>query len=161
MKINSKYIINILKLIMFILIIYVSVIIYSLIFEQDKLAIDNYNFEQLEKVKMTLKDVQREQYNFVDLKEFNNKYWLQIKPIKNCFYIVSTNYFDNYNQKQWIWYIFWFKLESLMYKIIYFWASYAYPKYDLPYMNFCDWRPRCFDWNLMHFKSTISHICDK
>lgn len=133
---------------------------YSLIFEQDKIAIDRYNFKELEKVRLILKEVPREQYKFRNFNDFNKKYWLWIKPIKNCYYMVSTNYFDNYNQKQWIWYIFWFKIESVLYKFRYLNWYYAYPKYDLPIEYFCDWWKKCdADMNLNWFENDISNPC--
>lgn len=136
----------------FVIWIYVSGTIYSLIFEQDKLAIDNYNFEQLEKVKNTLNNLQNFKYNFENLKDFNNKYNQTIKPIKNCYFMQSHNW--NYL------YIFWFKLESLIYKLRYVSINYVYPKYNLSYDNFCDGWKTCIDWNLSDFKYTISHSCE-
>lgn len=143
-----------------ILSLYWLVFIYSLIYEQDKMNIDRYNFEQLNVVKETLSKIDRKSYNFYDLKHFNNKYDQNIKPINNCYYLVSTNNFDEYDQNKWIWYIFWFKLESLIYKFMYFWVNYAYPKYDLPVAHVCDGGNKCdYDSILANFIWTITNPC--
>lgn len=130
--------------------------------ELEKRKIDEYNFWQLEIVK-TFFSYQNE-YKFRDLQDFNKKYTQNIKPIKNCYYLVSTNYFEKYN-----WYsqyIFWFELYSDKYRDKY-WESdkswryyYAYPKYDLPYHKVCFWtKESCTDLNFGHFMRTITHPC--
>ncbi|EKE28174.1 MAG: hypothetical protein ACD_3C00086G0018 [uncultured bacterium (gcode 4)] len=127
---------------------------YSLLFEQDEIAIDRYNFEQLEKVKPILEKISKTADRFYSLDEFNKKFGKDIIPKKNCYY-VTTDFNWNYP------FIFWFQLESLLYKFLYFWKYYAYPKYDMPYKNFCIWWPWwwCIDWSRQIFETTISHQC--
>ncbi|MDD2907809.1 MAG: hypothetical protein PHH98_04155 [Candidatus Gracilibacteria bacterium] len=114
--------------------------------------IDMYNFRQLEKVKIILKDIKREDKEFFNLNEFNKIYNVNIQPIKNCYHI--SNY--NGNEK----YIFGFKLESFINMIIYKTAYYAYPKYDLPYLPMGDSSGR-FDYNNDKFINIISRPCEE
>lgn len=140
---------------------FILVAIYSFTFEKDKIDIDRYNFKQLEKVKIILKDYKKEDSYFNNVKQFNEIYNTDIRPIKNCYDI------SNYNWK--FSYIFWFKLESLIYIYIYGTDYYAYPKYDIPYQNLCLWFfPHwtestsswgCFDWNRRAFENIISEPC--
>lgn len=105
-----------------ILILYAWVFIYSLVFEQDKLVIDRYNFRQLEKVKPILESIPKNAKKFHTLKEFNDIYKTDVKPIKNCYYVSNEN--GKYP------YIFWFKLESLSFRLVRWWSSgfdYLYP----------------------------------
>ena len=74
---------SIIWILLFIIFLYSWVFIYSYVFEQDKIAIDKYNFEQLEKIKSFL-DNYKTEIEFRNLNEFNYKYKLDIKPIKNC-----------------------------------------------------------------------------
>ncbi|MDD5213349.1 MAG: hypothetical protein PHG82_02915 [Candidatus Gracilibacteria bacterium] len=147
--------------ILFILIIslYGLVFIYSLIFEQEKMSVDRYNFEQLEEVKNTLNKLDKNSYTFDNVKEFNNKYNKNIKPIKNCYFLSDRNgYFENKNGGGG--YIFGFKLESLIYKFIYFGEKYSYPKYDLPINNICGGGTKCdYDITLGNFIKTITNPC--
>lgn len=133
--------------------IYLIVLWYSYIFEQDKLAVDRYNFEQLEKAKPILTQIPKDTKNLSTLKEFNDIYRVNIKPIKNCYYVRN----DNWSKP----YIFWFQLESLISKFVYFWSYYAYPKYDLPYQQVCVWGGWCYDHYKYLFKWTISHPCEE
>lgn len=71
--------------------IYLITFLYSLIFEQDKLAIDWYNFGQLEKAKSSLEMISEKSNQIDGLKEFNERYKTDIRPIKNCYYISSYN----------------------------------------------------------------------
>lgn len=151
-KLNKN---NIIKYIIIVLIpitlLYLTVLVYSLIYEQDKLAIDKYNFQQLDKVREILKNLKREDKQFFSLKEFNVIYNSDIKPIKNCYYIT------NYKSEDRIPYTFWFQIESLIYRFIHFSVNYAYPKYDLPYDRICaSW---CYDRNKAIFEATISRPC--
>ncbi len=132
--------------------------------ELKKREIDKYNFEQLEKVKNILKWLDKSRY-ISSLKEFNKKFNQDIQPIKNCYYVVSTNYFDEYewNSK----YIFWFELHSDKYKNKYwkedeYWIFYyAYPKYDLPYSKICFWsKDSCTDFTYSRFAKKISNPCN-
>lgn len=104
-------------------------------YKQEKydVLIDEYNFEQLGKIKEILSNNSKAKYNFHNLKKFNENYNSNIKTIKNCYYIVSTNYFDKYNN--WLGYMFWFKLESNKYKNDFWNDYYSYPKYDLPILG--------------------------
>gem|GEM_PF-2637692 len=62
--------------------------------EEEKINIDEYNFEQLEKVKNILNNIK--DFNFISLENFNNKYNQSITSIKNCYFLISTNYYENY-----------------------------------------------------------------
>ena len=147
--INVKYI---KMLIIFMLTLYVLsyvlIGIYSFTFEKDKLAIDRYNFEQLEKAKPILETIWEKDERFSSLNEFNERYSADIKPIKNCYYV--SNY--NGNEK----YIFWFKLESLFNIYLYKKNYLAYPKYDIPY-----WKrlPANYDYNFFSFEEIILKPC--
>ena len=101
LKILKKSLLGVLLLTIF---LYSWIFIYSYIFEQDKITIDKYNFSQLEKSKPILDSIYREAKRFYSLKEFNDIYDANIKPIKDCYYVSNSNW----NEK----YIFWFKLES-------------------------------------------------
>ena len=136
--------------------IFVLAWIYSLIFEQDKLMVDRYNFKQLEKAKLILNKIPKEKMLFYTLKDFNETYKADIKPIKNCYYV---NY-DNWNKP----YIFWFQLESMIYRFIYFWKDYAYPRYSRPNEEVCfgmykGWWLGCDNDNKQWFLNTISNPC--
>lgn len=136
--------------------IYLIVFWYSYIFEQDKLTIDRYNFEQLEKAKPILAQIPEDTRKFRTLKEFNDIYKANIKPIKNCYYVRNYNWDMPY--------IFWFQLESLISKFVYFWNYYAYPKYNLPYNQVCFWGPGwwgigCYDNNKDLFEWIITKPC--
>ncbi|MDD2907474.1 MAG: hypothetical protein PHH98_02425 [Candidatus Gracilibacteria bacterium] len=149
---------SIIGILLFIIFLYSGVFIYSYVFEQDKIAIDKYNFEQLEKIKSFL-DNYKTEIEFRNLNEFNYKYKLDIKPIKNCYYMKTTNYVDNYKGKSD--YILGFQLESLIYKFIYFGGNYVYPKYDLPIDYICIGGKKCnYDSNKASFEITISNSCD-
>ncbi len=124
--------------------------------EEEKIAIDEYNFNQLEKVKTILDKLDKNSYKFDNIKEFSKKFNQEIKPIKNCYFLSDRNrYFDDNN---WGWgYIFWFELESNKYTKIYWDNYYAYPKYDLPKGNICIWGNKCdFDIVIRDFYKTIS-----
>ncbi len=114
------------------------------------LYIDNYNFKQLEKVKIVLKDLKRNDEQFLYLKDFNKIYNQNIKPIKNCYYL------RNYKSEDRVPYIFWFKLESLFNIYLYKKNYFAYPKYDIPYEYFL---PSRDDINFYLFNKTISNPC--
>ena len=96
--------------------------------EKRNIAIDEYNFKQLQKVKQL---INKKKLKFKNLDDFNNKYNVNIKPIKNCYYISS----DNWNEK----FIFWFALESKKYREKYGKYNYIYPKYDIPEDILCTW----------------------
>jgi len=133
--------------------------------ELENRKIDEYNFWELEKVKSVLSKMNQDNFKFRSLTDFNEKYNQDIKPIKNCYYLVSTNYFDKYkwNSK----YIFWFKLYSDKFKKKYWekdrdWIIYySYPKYDLPYDAVCFglWEWGCSDFIYGIFLNTISNPC--
>lgn len=129
---------------------FILVAIYSFVFEKDKIAIDRYNFDQLEKAKPILESIPETDERFYSLKEFNQKYSADIQPIKNCYDIRNYNWDEKY--------IFWFKLESLIYIYIYRTNLFAYPKYDLPFvpMYYSGWP---WDRNKSEFKYTISNPC--
>lgn len=116
----------------FIIIFYSSVYIYSLIYEQDKLAIDRYNFNQLKQIKPILKTLNMWSIWFRYIWDFNKVYNANLKPIKNCYYISDENWDHPY--------ILGFQLESLFYKFLHFWKNYAYPTYDIPKRILCTWK---------------------
>jgi hypothetical protein len=123
--INLRVVIKILLWILWLIILgFISLVIYSFTYEKEKIEIDRYNFEQLEKAKPYLETIDENTEDFYFLPDFNEKFNIDIKPIKNCYYVRSTN--GEYQ------YIFWFKLESLLYKKIYWTEFYAYPEYDVP-----------------------------
>lgn len=95
--------------------------------------VDMYNFKQLEKVKIILKDLKRENKQFFYLNEFNEIYKSDIMPIKNCYYL------RNYKSENRVPYTFWFKLNSYIYIYIYRKDYYIYPKYDLPVSRIAFW----------------------
>lgn len=120
--------------------------------------IDIYNFRKLEQVKSVLNKPEN-LIEFSGLKDFNNKFKQDIQPIKWC-YVISK---DNGNEP----YIFWFKLESLIYIHIYgdktdknFYNKeyFSYPSYDIPEEIFCTWI--CYDFVRTHFEGLISRSCD-
>lgn len=119
--------------------------------ESENLKIDEYNFEQLEKAKNILRNLKRTDTKFSSLKEFNNIYNSNIKPIKNCYYI------NKYNNKDRVLYNFWFKLESDKYIKKYWDENYIYPKYDLPISKVCFWLGEwgCYDLVYDKFNKTI------
>jgi len=129
--------------------------------EKEKIAIDKYNFSQLEKVKVVLKNISEGDMKFRNLQELNKKYNAKIEPIKNCYYTVTTNFFDDYVWESF--YIFWFQLESNRYKNKYGEEYYTYPKYDLPYSERCYWM---WEWectkdiHLENFRYVISNPCN-
>ncbi|MDD4151569.1 MAG: hypothetical protein PHR68_03065 [Candidatus Gracilibacteria bacterium] len=81
--------------------------------ESYNIYVDMYNFKQLEKVKIILKDLKISDKRFYNLKGFNEIYKSNIKPIKNCYDIA------NLKDETKVPYIFGFKLESLIYIYIY------------------------------------------
>lgn len=120
--------------------------------EEEKIAIDEYNFEQLENAKIILDKISKENKKFYKLKDFNITYNADIKPIKNCYYISNSNWREPY--------IFWFKLESGKYIKEYWSEFYAYPKYDKSILRYCGWGTRCDDdLNFVVFSNTISNPC--
>lgn len=153
----KKIVIKSVKIILILIVAtYWLVGIYSFVFEQDKIAIDRYNFEQLNKSKQTLDKVKTSD-RFDNLKEFNNLYGTGIKPIKNCYYLTGNNW--NYP------YLFWFQLESLLYKLLYMSTDYSYPGYDLLKYRICMWDWTATWWSCIEdfkynkFKRIISNPC--
>ena len=130
-------------------IILLPIFIYLLV-DWKNLYVDMYNFRQLEKVKIILKDIKRNDDQFLYLEDFNEIYNQKIEPIKNCYYL------RNYKSEDRVPYIFWFKLESLFYSYIYKAKYYAYPKYDLPYEYIL---PSKNDINFYIFNKIISNPC--
>jgi len=116
--------------------------------------VDMYNFRQLDKVKFILKDLKRDDKQFFYLKDFNEIYNINLKPIKNCYYL------RNYRSEDRISYTFWFKLESFIYKYIYWDNYYIYPKYDLPYTQWCESWIWCYDKTRKNFEYIISNPCN-
>lgn len=152
-KLNKKVIIAIST----ILILFIASWIYFYNEEKDNIKIDEYNFEQLDKVIEVLDKSPWDSYTIDDLTDFNKDFNQDIQPIKNCYYIRSRIY--EWTKWTW-WYIFWFKLESKQYIEKYWTEYYAYPKYDLPVNYYCGWSKWCKDdWNFDSFEYTISNPC--
>jgi len=112
------------KKILTILLIILSPIFIYLLIDWKNLYIDIYNFRQLNKAKPILESIPKNVKNYPTLREYNENYNLNLFPIENCYYID----FDNWKYP----YIFGFKLESQIYKIIYWGKYFSYPDYDLP-----------------------------
>lgn len=134
------------KHIIFVLIL---LIISFLLSEFHKLYIDYYNFKQLKIVKDVFELKPQCRYTVRNLTDFNEKYGMNIKPLKNC-YEIST-----YNGDQP--YIFWFQLYSIVSKVVYGSHWYAYPKYDKPVHQMCV--GFCYDVNKTSFERKISESC--
>jgi hypothetical protein len=117
--------------------------------EQENRKIDEYNFEQLEKVKNILKSIKRDDKKFSNLKEFNKQYKTNIKPIKNCYYMSNSNWNEAY--------IFWFELYSNKFINKYWTENYVYPKYDLPKDKVCVWK--CIDVNFIKYIKILTNPC--
>ena len=156
------------KIVVIFLLLLVVLVLWSSIFlieepvsleEQKKIELDEYNFEQLEKVKAFLENTS--DYKFRNLYDFNRKFDQNIQPIKNCYYLISTNFFENKNY-YWngVWYIFWFKLESEKYINKYWTRYYIYPKNDFPTRKVCYGSAEsCSDWIFDKFDKIISNPC--
>ncbi|EKD44468.1 MAG: hypothetical protein ACD_71C00126G0003 [uncultured bacterium (gcode 4)] len=91
--------------------------------ELENRKIDEYNFWELEKVKNLLKWWNKDLYKFNTLKEFNEKYKANIKPIKNCYFLSNTEKFFGKAD-----YILLFEIFSEKYKNIYKHEYYVYPE---------------------------------
>lgn len=143
------------------IILFLTLIIILLLWliEVNNIMIDKYNFQQLEKAKIILDKTPRDAKKFYNLEEFNEQYKAWIVPIKNCYYVRNINWSYPY--------IFWFKLESLFYKIKFSQNYYSYPKYDLPISKIylwalLNWRiSQWYDKNRDNFIHTISNPCKK
>lgn len=95
--------------------------------EQENIKIDEYNFEQLEKVKRILDWLNNNSYTFDNLKEFNEKFNQNIEPIKNCYILSNESNFYLDSTIKWD-YIFWFKFYSDTYIKKYNEEFYVYPE---------------------------------
>jgi len=124
------------------------------------LYVDMYNFRQLEKAKIILEKIPEKDRKFYTLYDFNKRYWENINPIKNCYEMSN----DNWKYP----YIFWFKLESIIWILIYRKLYYTYPWYDLPINKMCAWislwKPSKNQWCIENFLyrdfiETISNPC--
>lgn len=121
--------------------------------EQENILLDEYNFKQLEKAKTFLMQNSLSGKNFFWLDEFNELSNLDIKPLKDCYYISSSNWEEDY--------IFWFQLYSNKYKDKYWNDFYAYPRYSIPVEYFCWWSIDCNDdLSLNWFMITIKRPCN-
>ncbi|MDR0771810.1 MAG: hypothetical protein LBF15_01825 [Candidatus Peribacteria bacterium] len=52
---------------------------------------DRYNFREFEKAKVILDTIEKGTVKFSNINEFNEVYDTNIKPIKNCYMINSSN----------------------------------------------------------------------
>ena len=128
----------------------IFIVLIFILFEIINISTDIYNFKQLEKVKIILNDLKRENKQFLNLREFNEIYNVDIKPIKNCYYL------RNYNSDDKEPYTIWFRLESLTYKIKYMKNYLIYPRYNLKEGTICIMWGGCNDMNFIFFIETIS-----
>lgn len=119
--------------------------------ESYNIFIDFYNFSQLKKAKPILESLTWDVKTFYGVNDFNKIYDAWINPIKNCYAINNNNWKERY--------LFWFQLESFIFKKIYWVSEYSYPSYDMPFVSACFWT--CYDQNLKWFELTISNPCDK
>ena len=140
-------------------------------YDKENLKIDYYNFQQLEKAKNVVKNLKWEQklYRARGLKDFNYQFDTDIEPLdkRYCYYVYYS--FDKENNKPV--FEFWFKLHSLLYKMMYMSDNYAYPKLIKPkkipedcFNN--QWKLykvlwKCADPNYSYFISAISEPCEK
>ncbi len=135
-------------------IIFIIFLLIFLLYQLVCIYIDIYNFRQLEKVKIVLKDLQRWDKQFRNIKEFNKIYSTDLKPIKNCYYL------KNNRSENRVLYNFWFKLESYIYIYIYKTKYYVHPKYDAPYIGKCEMWRGCYDRNRMYIEDLINNPCE-
>ena len=138
--------------------IVILMLLWFILRESYAVYVDIYNFRQLEKAKPYLETIiPKSKYSY-NIKEFNENYsiyGINIKPIKNCYYIDTYNWTEPY--------IFWFKLYSYIYKRKYNEEYYIYPesKYNLVWKWLC----REYGWVcgadlfFWYFKETISNPC--
>lgn len=144
---------------MWILILCLSILtFYVFIIDKENIEIDKYNFEQLEIVDNTIMNDEKYEYSFRKLWQFNKTYNTNIQPIKNCYFISDFNWDEKY--------IFWFKLESLLYRIKYKSTYIAYPSYQQPESKniFWFWWSAIndnTDYNFIKFIEHISNPCDE
>jgi len=110
--------------------IVVILLIWALIiFEWKNIYVDRYNFQQLEKAKKVIENIpeNKKTYRVRNLKQLNSKFKADIEPLdkRYCYDV----YYDK--NPTWPWYVFtfWFKLHSLLYKLIYGWEYYKYPNW--------------------------------
>lgn len=121
-----------------------------------------YNFKQVKKIKSIVSTINIEEYNFMNLNSFNNSLNQNIKPIRNCYYVnnnlkpTRNRYYVNNNIKNDS-FVFWFKIYSFLYKILYSSSYYTYPKNNEPKKLDCS--SLCYDIIDPVFIETISNPC--
>jgi len=158
---KTKYVL--MSIVLMLAIIWVSIYIYypqiaKYRQEQEKIAIDEHNFSQLEKIKWVLNHKIDLDYSFYWYQDFNKQFNQEITPIKNCYFLVDRNSY--FKDRLWWWgYIFWFQLESNKYIEKYESNIFAYPEYNLPEEIFCAWW--CSDVNRDDFELTIMKPCEE
>jgi len=121
------------------------------LFESYNMFIDFYNFSQFKKAKPILESLTWNEKTFYNINDFNKIYDAWIKPIKNCYVINNNNWKEQY--------LFWFQLESFIFKKIYWTSEYSYPSYDMPYVSVCFWT--CYDKWKRSFTKVISNPCEE
>ncbi len=144
-------------------------------YDKENLKIDYYNFQQLEKAKKVVKnlDWQQKYYRARSVSDFNYQFDTDIDPLdkRYCYYVYYS--FDKKNNKPV--FEFWFKLHSLLYKLLYMSDRYAYPKKieksepseackeerKLPY-RWLTWMPVCAWLNTYYYRylDTINNPCE-
>ena len=131
----------------------------SLVFFETMLVlVDVYNQNRAWKMIKILWNIKPELYKFSSLNDFNKQYHENIVPLLGCFYLVDTHLFDWYYPENRKWYVLWVKYHSFTFKFFYTNNYFVYPKYDLPYQNFCD--GTCRDLNKEYFLKVINNFCE-
>ena len=147
-----------------------------IIFEWKNIYVDRYNFQQLEKAKKVVENLKWEQklYRARGLKDFNYQFDTDIKPLdkRYCYDV----YYDT--NPTWPWYVFtfWFKLHSLLYKLMYWWEYYIYPWWIITEpetteeckkeMELSKWRytgmPACVWWDYYYdYMEAVNNPCER
>jgi hypothetical protein len=154
--------------------IVVILLIWALIiFEWKNIYVDRYNFQQLEKAKKVIENIpeNKKTYSVRNLKQLNSKFKADIEPLdkRYCYYV----YYQFDKEKNKSDFEFWFKLHSLLYKLMYMSNNYAYPKpIEKPKPSkecerqakasiWYTWVPACFWWYYHIYLDTINEPCER
>lgn len=140
------------------ILIAIWLILYNYQKEQENIKIDEYNFEQFKKIWNILDKLDKKSYSFNNLKEFNQRFNQDIKPMKNCYFLSSTeDFFWKAN------YIFLFEIYSKKFNKKYNSTYYIYPEsmYNLIEYSLCEkhWGICSADIVFSKYMETISNPC--
>lgn len=153
MKISHK---KVIKNVLFIL-LWIFIIL-----EIINIVTDIYNFNQVKKIKSIVNTINLDEYNFTSLNTFNDSLDQNIKPIRNCYYVnnnfkpTRNSYYVNKDTSKDS-FVFWFKIYSFIYKIIYSSEYSVYPEGNEPKKLDCS--SLCYDIIDPIFIQTISNPC--